>query len=101
MGSDCGAVTGAIMVIGMKHGKTRDDDSRADNETFKRIAKFVQEFKAKHEHTDCSVFLGTDMGTQEGVSDAAGKGNFQAVVLYWLRQLARFWRRCSSKDQTS
>ena len=38
MGSECGAVTGAFMVIGMKYGKTADTDSRADNETFKRLA---------------------------------------------------------------
>ncbi len=76
MGSECGAVTGAFMVIGMKYGKTRDDDSRADSETFKRLAEFVKEFKAKHGHIECSVLLETDMGTPEGVKEAAGKGHF-------------------------
>src|ERR1700680_3257878 len=36
MGSECGAVTGAYMVIGMKHGKTVDSDTHADGENFKR-----------------------------------------------------------------
>lgn len=30
MGTECGATTGAFMVIGMKHGKTKDKDSTAD-----------------------------------------------------------------------
>lgn len=76
MGTECGAVTGAFMVIGMKYGKTRDDDSRADSETFKRLARFVEEFKAKHGHIECSSLLETDMGTPEGVKEAAGKGYF-------------------------
>jgi len=76
MGSECGAVTGAFMVIGMKYGKTRDDDSRADSETFKRMADFVKEFKAMYGHSECSALLETDMSTPEGVKEAAGKGYF-------------------------
>lgn len=76
MGSECGAVTGAFMVIGMKYGKTRDGDSSADNETFKRLAEFVKEFKARHDHIECSALLETDMGTPEGVKEAAGRGYF-------------------------
>lgn len=75
-GSECGAVTGAFMVIGMKYGKTVDSDSRADGETFKRVAEFVREFKARHKHIGCSELLGTDMGTPEGLKKAADAGYF-------------------------
>lgn len=76
MGSECGAITGAYMVIGMKHGKTAESDSRADNETFKRLAEFNKEFKARYKHITCSELLETDMGTPEGVKYAADKGYF-------------------------
>ncbi len=76
IGSECGAVTGALMVIGMKYGKTSDSDSRADGETFKRVAELIKEFKAKHKHIGCSELLGTDMGTPEGVKKAADSGYF-------------------------
>jgi C_GCAxxG_C_C family probable redox protein len=76
MGSECGAITGAYMVIGMKYGKTAESDSRADNETFKRLAEFNKQFKAAHKHITCSELLETDMGTPEGVKSAAGKGYF-------------------------
>jgi len=55
MGSECGAVTGAFMVIGLKYGKTVDKDSGADQETFERVAEFIKEFKAKHNHIGCDV----------------------------------------------
>ncbi len=76
MGSECGAVTGALMVIGMKYGKTVDSDSHADGETFKHVAELVTEFKARHKHIGCSELLESDMGTPEGVKKAADKGYF-------------------------
>ncbi len=76
MGSECGAITGAYMVIGMKHGKTTESDSRSDNETFKCLTEFNKQFKARHKHLTCSELLETDMGTPEGVKSAAGKGYF-------------------------
>ena len=76
MGSECGAITGAYMVIGMKHGKTAESDSRADNETFKRVAEFNKQFKAHHKYLTCSELLETDMAIPEGVKSAANKGYF-------------------------
>jgi len=79
MGSECGAITGAYMVIGMKYGKTTESDSRADNETFKRLAAFNKEFKARHNYITCSELLNTDMSTPEGVKSAASKGYFTSI----------------------
>ena len=76
MGSECGAVTGAFMVIGMKYGKTRDDNSKADNETFQRMDLFVEKFRNRHQHIDCSSLLETDMSSKSGILFAKLKGHF-------------------------
>ena len=76
MGSECGAVTGALMVIGLKYGKTSDRDSQANIETFKRVAAFINEFRACHKQISCSGLLECDMGTPEGINDVAKKGYF-------------------------
>ena len=76
MGSECGAVTGALMVIGLKYGKTSDRDSQANIETFKRVAVFINEFRACHKQISCSGLLECDMGTPEGINDVAKKGYF-------------------------
>lgn len=76
MGAECGAVTGAFMVIGMKYGKVTDKDAEADRKTFEKVAEFVKEFKARHEHTGCSALLGVDMATSAGLQEAEAKGLF-------------------------
>jgi C_GCAxxG_C_C family probable redox protein len=84
MGLKCDAVTWVFMVIGMKYGKTRDVDSRADNETFRRVAQFAKEFKVRHKHTGCSELLEADMGTPEGVKEVASKGLFTSRCLGYV-----------------
>lgn len=85
MGSECGAVTGAVMVIGMKYGKTADNDPGADQATFSRVAQLMEQFRARHGHLNCSALLGCDMGTPAGVQEAAGKGLFTTRCPQFVR----------------
>ena len=62
-GSECGAVTGALMVLGMRYGKTKSKDPKADEKLFAKTAEFIKEFKARHIHVRCSALLGTHMST--------------------------------------
>jgi len=88
MGSECGAVTGALLVIGLKYGKTADTDQLADKETFQRVAGFCREFKARHGHLGCSQLLGVDMGTLDGVKEAEKLGVFIKKCLAYVRSAA-------------
>lgn len=89
MGAECGAITGAMMVIGMKHGKILDEDSAADKETFSRVAKLVEEFKKEHGDIQCSKLLGADMGTPEGVKKAADQGLFTSRCPQFVETTAK------------
>lgn len=75
-GSECGAVTGALMVIGMRYGKTKSKDPKADEKTFAKTSEFIREFRARHIQVRCSALLGTNMGTPEGISKAEQMGYF-------------------------
>lgn len=88
MGSECGAVTGALLVIGLKYGKTTDTDQLADKETFQRVAGFCREFKARHEHLGCSQLLGVDMGTLDGVKEAEKLSLFTKRCPAYVRSAA-------------
>ena len=88
MGTECGAVTGAFMVIGLKYGKIEDKDAGADEKTFSKVAEFVKEFKARHEHLGCSELLGVNMATPEGVKEAAGKGLFTTACPKFVQSAA-------------
>ena len=60
----CGAVTGAIMGLGLAFGRSRPGESvqPAYVATQRLIGEFVREFGAR----DCHVLLGCDLGTPEG-----------------------------------
>ena len=67
----CGAVTGAYMVIGMKHGhSTPDPDKKANTKMM--IRQFNEKFKEAHGSLICKQLIGFDISTPE-CSAAAGK----------------------------
>jgi C_GCAxxG_C_C family probable redox protein len=67
----CGAVTGAIMVVGLKHGRTRPEDEAAKERTYVLVHELVRRFRGRHGALDCRDLLGCDIGTSEGRKIAA------------------------------
>ncbi len=62
----CGALTGAILVIGLKHGRTRPDDAAARDKTYALVQELLARFTARHGEIKCRDLLGFDLGTPEG-----------------------------------
>lgn len=65
MGQTCGAVTGAYMVIGLKHGAATGD-REAKEKTYRAIREFAERFKARNGSAVCRDLLGCDISTPEG-----------------------------------
>ncbi|MFZ4521716.1 MAG: C-GCAxxG-C-C family protein [Bacteroidales bacterium] len=62
----CGAVTGALMVLGMKYGRAKGEDVSKKLNTYKKTTEFFEEFRKKHGSTDCKDLLqGLDMNNPE------------------------------------
>jgi C_GCAxxG_C_C family probable redox protein len=66
MGLTCGAVTGALMVIGLKHGRTRPEDDEAREKTYRLVLEFYRRFQDLHGSTVCRELIGIDLSTPEG-----------------------------------
>ena len=62
----CGAATGAIMLIGCKHGKTKKEDTTSTDETYKLVRDFFDKFIAKHGSLLCKELVGCNLMTPEG-----------------------------------
>lgn len=77
-GLTCGAVTGAMMAIGMRHGRTQDGDSKATDGTKVIMREFVKAMTGQFGDLNCSALLGTNMATDEGIKEAAAKGLFKS-----------------------
>jgi len=58
----CGAVTGAVMALGLKFGKASGDPEEKKTETYLKVKQFFSEFSGIHGSTVCSELLnGLDM----------------------------------------
>jgi C_GCAxxG_C_C family probable redox protein len=75
----CGAVTGAIMVIGLKYGRTRADDIEAKMNTAKKLVEFAEKFKARHGSIACTELIGCNISTLEGYQEAKKRDLFKQV----------------------
>ena len=57
----CGAVSGAYLLIGLKHGKYKKEDETAKEETYAKVREFARLFEAKNKTTNCRELLGIDL----------------------------------------
>lgn len=60
-GETCGAVTGALMVIGMKYGHSKEGDLRQKDIMMKKTAEFKTLFAEKRTSCLCRDLLGEDI----------------------------------------
>jgi C_GCAxxG_C_C family probable redox protein len=64
-GNICGAVSGAIMVIGLKYGKAKQGDDAATEKTRALVREFIQEFTEHHGSVNCSELLGYNLSNPD------------------------------------
>ena len=88
LGETCGVVTGAIMVIGLKHGGTVAEDEVSQEKTFSLISQFLERFKARHGSILCRELLGYDISTPEGLQTVKDKGLFDKLCPSFVRDSA-------------
>lgn len=60
----CGAVTGAVMAIGLITG--RKMPSQSVDSCYNRVQNFLDRFKAKHKFLNCTDLLECDLSTDQG-----------------------------------
>ena len=79
MGRTCGAVTGALMVIGLEHGKTKVGDDEARETCYGLAREFVKQFEARNGSTICQELVGYNVGIPEEKEMAREQGIFDTL----------------------
>jgi C_GCAxxG_C_C family probable redox protein len=87
-GNMCGAVSGAIMVIGLKYGKARAGDDDATEKTRALTREFLREFSARNGSVNCTELLGYDLSNPEDYEKAAASGIFTTACPGYVRDAA-------------
>ena len=65
MGDTCGAITGGMMVLGLKYGRTVADDTEAKEKNYRLVHEFLERFNELFEHSMCRELLGFEPGSPE------------------------------------
>jgi C_GCAxxG_C_C family probable redox protein len=84
----CGAVQGAIMVIGLKHGRTRANDRRAKARTVRMVREFVRRFEIRNRTTLCGELLRQDGRNSEGFIGLRRRKRFARICPKVVRDAA-------------
>lgn len=74
-GNECGAVTGALMAIGLKYGNNQPNQAEQVALALQKQAEFEEKFKALHQSIMCRDLLdGMDFGKPEDVPKIVQSG---------------------------
>jgi C_GCAxxG_C_C family probable redox protein len=87
-GNICGAVSGAIMVIGLAYGKMEAGDDAATNKTRALVRQFIQEFSGKNGSISCTELLGYDLSNPDELARARDEELFVTKCPLLVRDAA-------------
>jgi C_GCAxxG_C_C family probable redox protein len=74
LGFTCGAVTGACMVLGLRHGHEIEQGPDGRAKLYGRVQEFVRRFRERFGPVDCAALTGCDMTKPEGQRSFAERG---------------------------
>lgn len=88
-GEVCGAVTGAIMALGLQFGRTGEEDTGARGRLYPKVERLIKAFEAEYGSVRCIDLTGCDLLTPEGHSEFQGRGLSDSVCKHAVAFAAR------------
>jgi C_GCAxxG_C_C family probable redox protein len=101
MGETCGAVTGAFMVIGLLHGRTKAEDQETKEKAYALVAELADQFRQRNGSLACRELLGCDLGTPEGRQNAHDHGLSATRCVKFVRDAAEIVERMLAQPEGS
>ena len=99
MSDTCGAVTGAFMVLGLKHGRGTRSDVAARDKTYELVNEFAKRFKARHGSITCKRLLGYDLNKPEEFALAKQEGLFTTRCPCFVKDAALILEELESGNE--
>ncbi len=78
-GDTCGAVTGALMVLGLRFGAQDASDTSAKAGVYSKVTEFQSRFESRCDSVACRDLLGCDISTPQGMEHAVSNNLFKTV----------------------
>jgi C_GCAxxG_C_C family probable redox protein len=84
----CGAVTGAFMILGLRHAGTNCDQRDGRENVYAAIREFTARFQQRNHTVVCKELLGCDISTPQGAQQALKEGLYRCVCPKLVRDAA-------------
>ena len=78
-GEICGAVSGAVMALGLKYGQNKGEDTESKEKTYEVVKDFNSRFKDINGSIICKELLDFDLSKENATKIAKEKGLFTTV----------------------
>ena len=88
-GSTCGAVTGAIMVIGLRCGHSAANDKQTKERCYAATRDFLERFRAVHGSVVCNQLLGLDISTPQGFAESRARDLHNTLCVGLVKSAAQ------------
>ena len=99
IGETCGAVTGAFMVLGLRHCSTDCNTPAGRSEVYARVVDFAGRFKRRNGSLSCRDLLGCDISTAEGMKQAREQNLFKTTCVQMVRDAAEILEEMGSQQK--
>jgi C_GCAxxG_C_C family probable redox protein len=88
LGETCGAVTGAFMVLGLRHASENCDTAAGRAEVYAHVVEFAKRFQSMNGSVACRELLGCDISTPEGMVQAQERNLFKTTCVKMVEDSA-------------
>lgn len=88
MGATCGAVTGALMVLGLRHASEKCATAASRADVYARVVEFTKKFRQRNGSVICSELLKCDIGAPAGIKQAREQGLFRTTCVKMVESAA-------------
>lgn len=87
-GYTCGAVSGALMALGLKYSRPEASARKTHAEADEKAQEFLKRFENQHKSIICETLIGCDLSTPGGKEEAQKKNVFQTICVSLVRDAA-------------
>lgn len=98
MGSACGALSGAIMVLSLKFGSQDANSPDQKARTYRLVEELTKAFEARNGSTQCTDLLGCDITTPEGLAQARERNRFACLCPKMVQDAAEILEDILAKN---
>ena len=85
-GEICGAVSGAVLLIGLKYGSYKEYETEPKYKTYKLAKELLNNFKKEYGTVNCTELIKYDLGNPEEYSKAKEAGVFKELCPLFIKK---------------